>query len=105
LLNNEIILPREIDDIKAVYHLYVIRVSADKRERLQQYLKEHGIFTGIHYPIILPELKAYKYLHRDGQGFDISTKISDEIISLPLFPEISEGQINFVTNQIKQFYN
>ena len=86
-----------------VFHLYIVRVS--KRDELQKYLSERDIATGLHYPIPLHLQKAYL---NDGykQGlFPVSEKVALEILSLPMFPELSEEQIEYVATEIKKFYN
>lgn len=89
------------DNVRHVYHLYVVRVK--NRESVQAKLRERGIATGIHYPIALPNLIAYKYLGHRPEDFPVATKFSQEILSLPMFPEISEEQINYVCNSILHF--
>jgi dTDP-4-amino-4,6-dideoxygalactose transaminase len=95
--------PAEIADVRAVYHLYVVRVNAEKRARLQEFLKVNGIETGIHYPIALPYLKAYSYLGHTDKDFPEALKASKEIISLPMFPELTEEQIGYVVTKIREF--
>ena len=102
LKETDIITPAEIDDVKAVYHLYVVRVQRELREKLQQHLKSKGISTGIHYPIALPNLKAYTYLSHDKSNFPQATKASEEILSLPMYPELNEAQISYVADAIKK---
>ena len=94
--------PFEIDDIKAVYHLYVVRVKPERRPAFQEYLKEKGISSGIHYPIALPNLKAYSYLNHSEDDFPEATKASQEIVSLPIFPELQENQIQYIAETIKE---
>jgi dTDP-4-amino-4,6-dideoxygalactose transaminase len=103
LKNTDLINPVEISDAKSVYHLYVLRVKKDSREKLQEYLKSNGISTGIHYPIALPNLKAYEYLNHNGNDFPIATHASHEILSLPMFPELTEDQIKYIAEKIKEF--
>jgi len=97
-----IVTPQIHIDGKHVFHLYVIR--AQKRPELQSYLKEHGISTGIHYPTPLPFLKAYDYLNHSESDFPISAKYQHEILSLPMFPEMTQKQINYISNTIADFY-
>jgi dTDP-4-amino-4,6-dideoxygalactose transaminase len=99
----EVVTPFEIDNVKAVYHLYVIRIKKELRRHLQDHLKSKGIATGIHYPIALPNLKAYSYLNHTVSEFPEATKASQEILSLPMFPELEEKQIRFITETIKDF--
>jgi dTDP-4-amino-4,6-dideoxygalactose transaminase len=90
-------------DVKSVYHLYVVRVDKKIRELLMDYLRTQGISTGIHYPIALPNLKAYAYLDQKGKDFPEATKASQEILSLPMFPELEESQIKYISDRINDF--
>ena len=91
-----LVTPIELDNVRAVYHLYIVRVPNGRREALQEHLKDKGISTGIHYPIALPYLQAYAYLGHGKEDFPVSLKASGEILSLPLFPELTEEQILYV---------
>lgn len=102
LKDADLITPAEIDNVKAVYHLYVVRVKKELRQGLQEYLKSKGISTGIHYPIALPNLKAYSYLNHNGTEFPEATKASQEIMSLPMYPELTETQILYIAEEIKR---
>jgi dTDP-4-amino-4,6-dideoxygalactose transaminase len=97
-------IPFEIESVKAVYHLYVIRVNAELRQGLQDHLKKNGIATGIHYPIALPYLKAYDYLGCGLGDFPQALKASQEIVSLPMYPELSEQQIKYISEKINEFF-
>jgi dTDP-4-amino-4,6-dideoxygalactose transaminase len=105
LEDTPLITPGEIDDVRAVYHLYVVRVEKDRRSALQEYLKSRGIGTGIHYPITLPNLKAYEYLGHVQTDFPEATRASQEILSLPMFPELTEEQITCVRDAVREFYS
>jgi dTDP-4-amino-4,6-dideoxygalactose transaminase len=98
----DVITPRELRDVAAVYHLYVIRVPGSQRERLQKALLTAGIETGIHYPIPLPYLKAYKHLGHNAADFPAALKASGEILSLPMFPELAAGQVTLIAKQIDE---
>lgn len=102
LLKNyeEIILPFEANYAKHVYHLYVIRIR--KRDTLREYLKKQGISTGIHYPIPLHLQPAYKALGYKLGSFPNAEKCSTEILSLPIYAELTEGQIEHVCNEISK---
>jgi dTDP-4-amino-4,6-dideoxygalactose transaminase len=103
LEGTRVITPVEIPDVKSVYHLYVVRVPDGNRDKMRDHLKFQGIATGIHYPIALPNLKAYSYLdHREGD-FPEATKASQEILSLPMFPELDQTQIAHIVQAIKEF--
>jgi dTDP-4-amino-4,6-dideoxygalactose transaminase len=103
LKGTDLATPTEIDNVKAVYHLYVVRVKKELRQRLQEHLRSKGISTGIHYPIALPNLKAYSYLNHNGNEFPEATKASEEILSLPIYPELTEQQIRYIADGIRNF--
>ena len=103
LKGTDLVTPTEIDNVKAVYHLYVVRVKKELRQGLQELLKSKGISTGIHYPIALPNLKAYSYLNHNANEFPEATKASEEILSLPIYPELAEGQIHYIADGIRNF--
>ena len=104
LKDTGLVTPIEIDDVVPVYHLYVVRVIDGSRQKLQEHLKSKGIATGIHYPIALPNLKAYFYLNHSESDFPEATKASKEILSLPMFPELSEEQIQYIVESVKEFF-
>jgi dTDP-4-amino-4,6-dideoxygalactose transaminase len=84
------------------WHLYVIR--AQKRDELMGYLKEKGVETAIHYPAALPNLKAYSYLGYTREDFPIASSFENEILSLPMYPELTFEKIEFVVDCIRSFY-
>lgn len=105
LKNTNLGTPKEIDDVKSVYHLYVVRVKADMRQQLQDFLRTKSISTGIHYPIALPNLRAYAYLNHKVGDFPEATRASQEILSLPIYPELDEAQIHYITGKIREFFS
>jgi len=99
----DIIVPTEMSGAKHVYHLFVVRIS--KRNELQKYLQDNEIYTGIHYPIPCHLQKPYNPLNQQKGKFPVSEKIADEILSLPMYAELKEEEITFVSNKIRDFYN
>lgn len=97
----DIVLPYEADYGKHVYHIYGIRVK--DRDALRDFLSENGISTGIHYPIPLHLQKAYSFMGIKKGSFPISEKTADEILSLPMYPELSEEQMGYISDGIKEF--
>ena len=93
--------PKINPHVNHVFHLYVIRTK--KREQLQKYLKKNGVGTGIHYPTPLPFLKAYKYLGHKPEDFPVAFKYKDEILSLPMFPELTKTHISFIIDSLRKF--
>lgn len=97
----DIIIPDVSNNVKHVYHLYVIRTK--KRTMLQQYLKDNGIATGIHYPIALPYLQAYCYLGYKPEHFPIAYQYQNEILSLPMYPELTANMIEYIASKVIEF--
>ena len=85
-----------------VFHLYVIRTP--HREKLIKYLSKKGISTGIHYPKALPFLNAYKSLNHNYKDFPVAYEYQSQILSLPIYPEITVSQIEYVCKAIKTFF-
>jgi dTDP-4-amino-4,6-dideoxygalactose transaminase len=86
-----------------VYHLYVILV--DDREGLQKYLNDKGVGTGLHYPVPLHLQKAYAHNgYREGD-FPVTESVAKRLLSLPMFPELTKAQIEYVAQNIKEYMN
>lgn len=96
-------VPVETDDRRAVYHLFVVRVANKRRAGLQEFLKERGVQTGIHYPIALPYLQAYRHLQHGDRDFPHALEASQQILSLPMCAELTEDQIRHVADSIREF--
>jgi dTDP-4-amino-4,6-dideoxygalactose transaminase len=93
--------PCESSLSRAVYHLYVVRT--DGREGLMAFLRDRGIGTGIHYPIPLHLQKAYEALgYREGE-FPITERVASEIVSLPMFPQLTATQQARVVETVVRF--
>lgn len=88
---------------KHVFHLYVIRTA--KRDQLIESLNKAEVSTGIHYPLPLPMQKAYSNYNYGVHDFPVSSKHTSEIISLPMYPELSEQQIEKVCSKIVKSFN
>jgi dTDP-4-amino-4,6-dideoxygalactose transaminase len=97
-----VLTPVELADVKAVYHLYVVRVPAARRDQFQASLKAAGIDTGIHYPIALPYLNAYAQLGHSEADFPNALKYSKEIVSLPMFAELTPDQIDYIGRRVAE---
>jgi dTDP-4-amino-4,6-dideoxygalactose transaminase len=98
---NPVIPPFEPSWSRAVYHLYVIRTR--DREELQKFLSDHGISTGLHYPIPLHLQNAYVKADQGNGRYPITEKVAGEILSLPMFPDLTKDQIEVVVGKIKEF--
>lgn len=99
---NLVTTPIEAEGADHIYHLYVIR--APERDDLQSYLKENGIYTGIHYPIPIHQQKAFSYLGYETGDFPETEKAVTEILSLPMFAELSDENIARVVDTVHEFY-
>jgi dTDP-4-amino-4,6-dideoxygalactose transaminase len=96
-----VVLPIEAAWTKGVYHLYVVRVQ--DREALQTALSEAGVGTGIHYPIPLHLQKAYAALGYKLGDFPVTERVALEIVSLPMFPQLTAEQQDLVAAKVKDF--
>ena len=93
-----VVTPYEPSWSKAIYHLYVIQV--DNREAMQKALAQENIDTGIHYPVVLHLQKAYSSLGYKVGDFPVSEKAAERILSLPMFPGLSEANVMRVAEAV-----
>ena len=91
------------DNSEHSFHLFIIQV--EKRDELQIFLKEKGIETVIHYPKALVNLKCYEYLNLNSVNYPNATFIQSRILSLPIYPELTDEMIEFVVEKINEFYS
>jgi dTDP-4-amino-4,6-dideoxygalactose transaminase len=84
-----------------VYHLYVIR--SEMREELRKHLNDQGIPTVLNYPKALPFYPAYDYLGHKPEDFPVAYRHQNEILSIPIFPEMTQEQQEHVVNVIRHF--
>ena len=95
LKNAEVTIPTVIEGGKHVFHLYVIRTQ--NRDAVMQYLKDAGVGVAIHYPTALPLLKCYESRGYTKEDFPVAYAVTQEIISLPMYAELSDKHIQEVT--------
>ncbi len=100
-LVGSITVPYEPPWARAVYHLYVIR--AQNRDELRTHLAQTNIGTGIHYPIPLHLQKAYRALGYKEGDFPIAEKVTSEILSLPMYPQLGLDQQRLVVQKVQEF--
>ena len=101
LANHDLIVPALDPRSTHIFHLYVVRTR--QREALQKHLADRGIQTGIHYPIPIHLQEAYADLGFGKGAFPVTEKLADEIVSLPMYPELTQQQIEFVLEGISSF--
>ena len=103
LKDTPVLPPVQCPENRAVYHLYVIRAS--RRDELQAFLKSQGIFAGIHYPVpvhLQPSMSSQGYRVGD---LSVTERAVEEILSLPMYAELSEDEVRKVADAVKEFYN
>jgi len=101
ITNPKFKLPLQKENTEHVFHLYVIR--SEDREGLIHLLSKHQIQHAIHYPVALPFLSCYAHFQYQPSDFPISAKYQDRILSVPMFPEMTEAQINHVISVLNDF--
>jgi dTDP-4-amino-4,6-dideoxygalactose transaminase len=101
LAGSPAVTPCEADYAESVYHLYVVRV--ERREALQAYLREHGIATGIHYPVPVHMQEAYRDLGYQRGAFPVTERYAEQILSLPMYAELTPDQIAHVATTLRAF--
>jgi dTDP-4-amino-4,6-dideoxygalactose transaminase len=96
-----VVLPGEADYAKHVYHLYVIR--AEDRDALRDHLHEQGVATGIHYPVPIHLQPAYLDLGYDRGSFPVTEECAGQLLSLPMYPELTPGLIERVAETVENW--
>ncbi len=113
LLSNieQLTIPVEMPEVKHVYHLYVVKVNGknltereETRDKLQLFLSDNEISTGLHYPVPLHLQKCFEHLGYKKGDFPSTEDLAQTGISLPMFPELKDEQIEYVASKIKEFF-
>lgn len=99
--NDRVGVIRELSNVNAVYHLYVIRVP--DRDRLREHLASLGISAGVHYPVPLHLQQAYKRLGYKRGDFPVAEHLSSTVVSLPMFPHLQVEQQRRVADAVLEF--
>lgn len=100
-LNDVVVTPHEHMGRRHVYHLYPIRTP--KRETLRKHLEAAGIGTNIHYPIPIHLQPAYAFLGLKRGMFSITEQSADQLLSLPMFAELTELQVDYICDCVIKF--
>lgn len=103
LKDTPLVLPGEEEWAYHVYHLYVVR--SKERDKLAAYLKEHGVTTLIHYPTPIHLQGAYHHLGYRPGDFPVAEEVSQQILSLPMYPGLTPEEVGYVCDSIKAFYS
>lgn len=96
----DLVLPSVQEGTTHAFHLYVVRTQL--RDRLREFLAEHGVATGIHYPVALPDLMAYRENHKEE--VPNSRNWGAQLLSLPMGDQLSDDQVDHVINKVREFY-
>jgi dTDP-4-amino-4,6-dideoxygalactose transaminase len=99
----DVLTPRTAPEREHVFHLYVIRT--EHRESLRLSLKQQGIETVLNYPVALPFLPAYRHLGHRPEDFPEAFRNQSRILSLPIFPEMTEEMIQYVTGAVRNYFS
>jgi dTDP-4-amino-4,6-dideoxygalactose transaminase len=100
---SQIQVPDELPDTRCVYHTFIIQ--ADQRDALREYLLARGIETQIHYPKPIHLQSCASDLGYDAGSFPVAERQAGRILSLPVYPELTEAQLEAVADGIRRFYD
>jgi dTDP-4-amino-4,6-dideoxygalactose transaminase len=97
----DLVMPLIADGAEPVWHQFVVRTP--RRDELKEFLQQKGIQTGIHYPISLPRLKAYKYCRQDKEDM-VANHIDREVLSLPMGEHLTLREMKQVVSAVNSFF-
>jgi len=100
----EVSCPFVAPERKHIFHQYTIRVKNNMRDKLQKFLGEKNIGSKVYYPLPLHLQECFNYLDYKQGDFPISEQAAEEVLSLPIFPELHRKEIEYVCNSIKSFF-
>lgn len=98
---NEIRLPKERSDTCHTWHIYCIR--SGRRDALREHLSRSGVGSHIHYPVALPFTPAFAYLKHSVADFPVAAQLAQEVLSLPVFPELTPEEVEFIAESLRSF--
>lgn len=98
-LKGHIEVPGEAEDCKHVFHQFTTRVP--KRDDFKKLLEEQGVGSMIYYPVSLHQQGAFKHLGYADDDFPVTRKAQEEVLSLPMFPELTNEQVDEISNKVK----
>lgn len=101
-LRNLVWVPEDEPHEEPVYHNFVMKV--EKREALSRYLEEHGVGTRVHYPIPIHRQTCAKDLGYQVGDFPVTERLAKQILSLPIYPELTDVEVEYVTQTTRSFF-
>jgi len=102
---NQIELPFVRRNARHIFHQFVVRVREGKRNALRDYLREHGIGTDVYYPVPLHLQECFAYLNHKEGDFPIAEQAAKETLALPVYPELTDEQQDYVVSSIAKFFS
>jgi len=102
-LRDVVATPYISEDNESVYHQYTIRAA--RRDELSKFLNDKGIANAIHYPVPLHLQPAFRYLGYKEGDLPVTEKAADEVLSLPIWQDLTDEEIDYVIKCVRQFYN
>ncbi len=102
-LQDSIVIPKIEEGLGCIFHQYVIRVKNGMRDKLREFLKQHGVETAIYYPLPMHKQKCFE---KFGAAYSLpkAEKASQEVLALPIFPELTEEEVMYVSEKIHKFF-
>src|SRR5262249_27063626 len=104
-LAEQIGLPFVRNNVRHIFHQFVIRVLDGKRDGLRSHLKEKGIGTDIYYPVPLHRQECFAYLGYGEGACPVAEQAARETLALPIYPELTDDQQDYVVSTIAEFFN
>ena len=103
VLNNKIIVPKVLNNYKSVWAQYTLRHL--ERDKIQKLLNEKGIPTMVYYPIPMHKQKAYRNYYNVDITLDNSEKLAKQVFSLPIYPDLSENDQEYISSELLKIMN
>ena len=101
----EVQIPARASYSTHVFHQYTLKVAQGKRDALRDYLKQQGIPSMIYYPLPLTHQKAYRHYAEGKSPLPVSEALCEQVLSLPMHPEMEEDQLQYITDHVKRFFH
>ena len=102
LADTEVITPEIPTDGRHVFHCYVVRVPGGGRDALRKALSERNVGTGVHYPVPVHLQEACEFLGYRRGDLPVTERLADEVLSLPMYPELSDADVEHVASLVKE---
>jgi UDP-2-acetamido-2-deoxy-ribo-hexuluronate aminotransferase len=99
-----IITPARMSWSTHIFHQYTLRIDGGRRDALKAYLQEKGIPSMVYYPVAISRQKAYSSYKFDENGYPVTTRLSEEVLSLPMHTELDNEQLKYITDTIITFF-